>query len=183
VRPLAVNRARIEVAKHRPFVLSLSKHGLFRVGNKGGRMFGKKSETQTTTKAAARRGSFSVLGAEVAVTGDITAADLHLDGRIEGDVICGALVLGADGRIAGSLTAESARIAGAIDGAVSVGALIVERTARISGDVAYQTITIEPGAQVDGQLRRIATDAETPLTIEVKPEQAPRLFAEESSAA
>lgn len=146
-------------------------------------MFGKKSETHPTTKAATRRGSFSVLGAEVAVTGNLAAADLHLDGRIEGDVTCGALVLGADGRIAGSVTADSARIAGAIDGAVSVGALIVERTARISGDVAYQTITIEPGAQVDGQLRRLTTDADDgPLRIEVKSEEAPRLFAESAAA-
>jgi cytoskeletal protein CcmA (bactofilin family) len=146
-------------------------------------MLGKKSETRAAAKAATRRGSFSVLGAEVAVTGNLAAADLHLDGRIDGDVSCGALVLGVEGRIAGSVTAESARIAGAIDGAVSVGALIVERTARISGDVAYRTLTIEPGAQVDGQLRRLAVDAETPLTIEVKPEEAPRLLAEESAAA
>ena len=62
--------------------------------------------------------------------------------------------------------------------------LIVERTARINGDIAYQTITIEPGAQVDGQLRRTAIDADDgPLTIEVKPEGAPRLFAEENAAA
>ena len=147
-------------------------------------MFGRKSHDPTMTRPAARRGSFSVLGAEVTVTGNLAAADLHLDGRIDGDVTCGALVLGADGRIAGSVTAESARIAGAIDGTVSAGALTVERTARISGDIAYQTITIEPGAQVDGQLHRTAVEAEEgTLTVEVKPEPAPRLFTEESAAA
>ena len=93
-------------------------------------------------------------------------------------------MLGADGRIAGAVTAESARIAGAIDGAVSVGALTVERTARISGDIAYQTITIEPGAQVDGQLHRIAADTgDGPLTIEVKSRETPRLIAGDSAAA
>ena len=146
-------------------------------------MFGKKSGAQATTKAAAKRGSLSVLGAEVTLTGNLAAADLHLDGQLDGDLACGALVLGGSGRVTGAVTAESARIAGAIDGAVSVGALTVERTARISGDIAYQTITIEPGAQVDGQLRRIAADTDAgPLTVEVKHEPTPRLFDESAAA-
>lgn len=153
-------------------------------------MFGSSNRRAGAASAPAngngKRGSFSVLGNEVRVTGNVTAADLHLDGAIDGDVNCGALVLGANGHIAGSVTAESARIAGAIEGAVSVRELTVERGARISGDIGYETITIETGAQVDGQLRRMASAAEAadaPLVLESRSGETPRLISAEEAAA
>ena len=74
---------------------------------------------------------FSVLGPDVIVTGNVTAtADLHIDGRVEGDVHCGSLAQGADSQIFGSVTAESARLAGAIEGTVRVRQLTIERSAQ-----------------------------------------------------
>ncbi|MEO9131619.1 MAG: polymer-forming cytoskeletal protein [Sphingomonas sp.] len=107
-----------------------------------------------------KRGMFSVLGADVIVTGNIAAtADLHIDGRVDGDVHCGSLVQGTESRIHGAVKAESARLAGAIEGSVSVRQLTIERAARITGDVEYETIAIENGASIDGCLKHVATDA------------------------
>jgi cytoskeletal protein CcmA (bactofilin family) len=108
---------------------------------------------------------FSVLGPDVVVTGNVVAAaDLHLDGRVEGDIRCGALTQGTDSVVHGGITADSARIAGTIEGAVRVRQLTVERTARIAGDVEYEVITIESGGQVDGALRRVTTLDVAPST-------------------
>lgn len=120
--------------------------------------------------AGSKRGMFSVIGADVTVTGNIAAsADLHIDGRVEGDVACGTLVQGADSVIVGGVGAETARIAGAVEGAVRVRELQVEKTARISGDVEYETIVIENGARVDGNLRHKSkgTIASAPTTTSV----------------
>lgn len=107
-----------------------------------------------------RRSMFSVIGADVVVKGNITATnDIHLEGRVEGDVICGTLAQGADSQVVGSITAESARIAGGVEGTVRVKQLTIERTARITGDVEYESITIETGGHVDGRLKR-ASQAE-----------------------
>lgn len=106
--------------------------------------------------AGAKRGMFSVFGPDVTVTGSVVAtADLHIEGRVEGDVVCGNLVQGADSRVQGNVTAETARIAGAIEGSVRVQQLIVERSARIIGDIEYQTITIEQGGHVEGRMKHI----------------------------
>jgi len=106
----------------------------------------------------AKRGMFSVLGPDVIVTGNVTAsADLHIDGRVEGDVNCGSLAQGADSQIFGSVTAESARLAGAIEGTVRVRQLTIERSAKISGDVEYENITIENGGHIDGRLKHMST--------------------------
>lgn len=103
---------------------------------------------------AGKRGMFSVLGADVTVTGNIRAsADLHIDGHVDGDVDASNIVQGAESRIAGNLRAETARITGTIEGKVVVRQLVIERTARITGDIDYETITIENGATLDGHLR------------------------------
>jgi len=105
----------------------------------------------------AKRGMFSVLGPDVIVTGNIAAtADLHIDGRVEGDVNCGSLAQGAESQIFGSVTAESARLAGAIEGAVRVRQLTIERSAKIIGDVEYENITIENGGHIDGRLKHMS---------------------------
>jgi len=110
-----------------------------------------------------KRGMFSVLGPDVIVTGNVTAtADLHIDGRVEGDVHCGTLAQGAESQIFGSVTAESARIAGAVEGTVRVKQLTVERSARITGDVEYENITIENGGNIDGRLKHMSQVSTAP---------------------
>ena len=101
--------------------------------------------------------TFSVLGADVAIKGNIEAsADLHVDGVVEGDLVCTSLVQGESSRIEGGITADSARLSGAIKGTITVRELVILKTARIDGDVHYETLTIEQGANVNG---RFAPDA------------------------
>lgn len=138
------------------------------------------SPTTSTAMAAGtsngqRRGVFSVIGQDVVVTGNVRAtADLHIDGHVEGDVHCSALVLGADGRVTGNVNAETARIAGAVEGMVAVRQLSVEKAARIAGDIEYQAISIENGASIDGRLKHVSAPSST------KP--APQLIAPEVMA-
>lgn len=125
-------------------------------------MFSKSSRDSRPAPAngngGSRRGMFSVLGPDIALTGNIKAeSELHVEGRIDGDVDCGTLVQGGDSQITGNVTAETARVAGTIEGTVRAANLTVERTARITGDVEYEAITIEQGGQIDGRLKRTST--------------------------
>lgn len=118
-------------------------------------MFSKKPEASYTPAAAPSMGgsTFSILGADLAIKGNLVAsADLHIDGKVEGDIACAALVQGESGTIDGAITAQSARLAGTVKGSVDAGSLVILKTARIEGDVAYETLTIEQGAQVEGKL-------------------------------
>jgi cytoskeletal protein CcmA (bactofilin family) len=109
--------------------------------------------------SAGKRGMFSVIGPDMVITGNVAAtADLHIDGRVDGDVHCGNLVQGNDSRINGGVKAESARLGGSIEGSVSVRQLTIERAARITGDVEYESIAIETGASIDGRLKHVAAD-------------------------
>jgi cytoskeletal protein CcmA (bactofilin family) len=96
--------------------------------------------------------TFSVIGADVMIKGDIIAtADLHVDGTIEGDIKCASLVQGETSGIHGAVVAESARLSGKVIGSITVRELVILKTARIEGDVHYDALTIEQGAQVDGR--------------------------------
>jgi cytoskeletal protein CcmA (bactofilin family) len=103
--------------------------------------------------------TFSVLGPDIVINGDLTAtADLHLDGRINGDIQCAALVQGEASEVTGMVAADSARIAGRIKGSISAGTLVIQKSARIEGDVSYGALTIEEGAQVDGKFTHRAAE-------------------------
>lgn len=113
------------------------------------------------------KSTFSVLGADLKVKGDIVAsADLHIDGRVEGDVTCSSLVQGESGEIVGAVKAESARLSGTVRGTIAVRDLVVLKSARIFGDVHYDSLTIEQGAQVDGRFApRTAADSDTVVSL------------------
>ena len=88
----------------------------------------------------ARHTTFWILGSDVVVTGNVAASvDLHVDGKIEGDLKCANLVQGEASEIKGSVV-ETAKIAGLLDGAIEAKTLIVHATARITGDVTYENI-------------------------------------------
>ncbi|MBY0344178.1 MAG: polymer-forming cytoskeletal protein [Sphingomonadales bacterium] len=96
--------------------------------------------------------TFSVIGADVTIKGNISAsADLHIDGTIDGDITCAALVQGEKSSISGAVVAESARLAGRVAGSITARELVILKTARIEGDVHYDALTIEQGAEVDGR--------------------------------
>ncbi|MDX2210083.1 MAG: polymer-forming cytoskeletal protein [Sphingopyxis sp.] len=101
----------------------------------------------------ARHTTFSILGADVVITGNVSASvDLHIDGKIQGDLKCANLVQGEASEIKGSVVADSAKLAGAIDGSIEAKTLVIHASARITGDVTYESVTIEQGAHVDGKL-------------------------------
>jgi cytoskeletal protein CcmA (bactofilin family) len=131
-------------------------------------MFSKKPEsTEWQSGSSAMAGStFSVLGPDIAINGDLSAkVDLHLDGRVNGDISCAALIQGEASEVKGSVVAVSARVSGSIIGSITAGALVILKTARIEGDVAYGTLTIEEGAQVDGKFTPRAAEAEPRLML------------------
>ena len=124
-------------------------------------MFSKKPDStpQSSGNGTLTGSTFSVLGPDIAINGDLTAtADLHLDGRINGDITCAALVQGKASEVTGMVVAESARVAGKIKGSITAGVLVIQKTARIEGDVIYGALTIEEGAQVDGKFTHRTTE-------------------------
>jgi cytoskeletal protein CcmA (bactofilin family) len=98
--------------------------------------------------------TFSIIAADVEIIGNVNArVDLHIDGKVQGDVTCGSVVQGESSVISGKVTAESAKLSGKVEGSIEANDLVIEASARIVGDVVYNNLTIAPGGQVDGKFK------------------------------
>lgn len=121
-------------------------------------MFSRKNPPAEGKPIVASRNSdagFSVLGKDIVLSGSLKAeADLHVDGTIEGDVVCKALVQGEASTIRGSISADSVRLAGTVDGPIEAAHVVILRSARVRGDVRYDALTVEQGADVTGHFAR-----------------------------
>ncbi len=128
---------------------------------------------------AGSNSTFSVIGADVTIRGDVSAStELHVDGNIEGDLHCASLVQGEGSTINGGIEAESARLAGHVVGSITARELVVLKSARIEGDVHYDALTIEQGAEVEGRFahrvpNQRASDKPATARAEQQPAKAP----------
>jgi murein DD-endopeptidase MepM/ murein hydrolase activator NlpD/cytoskeletal protein CcmA (bactofilin family) len=119
-------------------------------------------QTRVATDAMSNTSTFSMIGADVVINGDVSAtADLHIDGRIQGDITCTSLVQGASSEMIGAIVAQSAHMAGTVRGSITVSDLVIQRSAHIIGDVNYEALTIEQGARVEGKFAK--ANAEAPV--------------------
>lgn len=95
----------------------------------------------------------SVIGNGIVVTGNIKAeVDLHIEGRVEGDVHCATLILGERGSVTGNIFAVRVRVSGMVEGGVQTTDLAIESTARVNGDVTYSRLRIANGGIIAGSM-------------------------------
>ncbi len=119
-------------------------------------MFG--SGNKSSSRPAAGKsgaGGLSFFGTDAVVTGDVASSgQLHIDGRVDGDVKCETLIQGEGGTIAGHIVCDTAHLAGLVDGTVKARVVTLEPSARVTGDLSYETLSIAAGATIEGRLTR-----------------------------
>ncbi|WP_246087267.1 bactofilin family protein [Sphingorhabdus contaminans] len=131
--------------------------------------------------------TFSIIASDVEIVGNLNArVDLHIDGKIQGDVTCGNLVQGEGSIIAGKVIAESARLSGSVEGSIEANDLVIESTARITGDVVYTNLTIAPGGQIEGKFRHKSSGGAPSIsrtTVDISKVADPLILGNESKVA
>lgn len=93
----------------------------------------------------------SIISYDTKIKGDIWGGDtIHIDGKIEGNIMCNEVIIGTRGYISGDIKAKSLSVYGTISGKIEVEELFVANNARVIGDAYYNKIALEPGAYVEG---------------------------------
>ncbi len=98
----------------------------------------------------------SIISADLKVVGNMqSSGDIQIDGQVEGDVVSRTLTVGEGANVKGSVRGETVRICGQVQGEVAAASVIIAKTARVSGDVVHQSLAIEAGAYLEGNIRRM----------------------------
>lgn len=93
-----------------------------------------------------------IISAGTKITGNVTDGDvIHIDGAINGDIVCKELVIGAAGTVMGNVEAKSIELYGELNGTLKADNLFIAGSAKFIGDSVYKTIAIEPGAVLVGK--------------------------------
>jgi cytoskeletal protein CcmA (bactofilin family) len=100
----------------------------------------------TATKPSILSEGFSFRG-EIAAKGAI-----HVEGALNGQIQVDELTIGARGQVEGVVTCTSLHIKGKFSGTATCNELIVTSSASVDGHVVYQTLSVQKGASIKGEL-------------------------------
>ena len=97
----------------------------------------------------------SIISADMKVVGNLqSGGDVQIEGSVEGDIKSRTVTIGEKAHINGSIHADTANILGSINGKLNASKVRIAKTANVQGDINYETLSIEEGAVINGQIKR-----------------------------
>ena len=125
-------------------------------------IFGKDGAQQ-----GARHGT-TVVSAGSQFVGDVALSDnLHVDGRIEGDVDAQTgVVIGEQGYLKGRIRAGNVVVSGRVEGSIAAKRLEIVSGGVVEGDVQTVDLVIEPGGRFNGSSGLLDENATEPAQSE-----------------
>ena len=106
----------------------------------------------------------SIISADLSIDGNLNSGgEIQVDGVVNGDIRCKALIVGVKGSVVGEVVAQTVRMHGAVKGMIRAKSVFLASTARMSGDVEHESLAIEPGAYMEGHCKRITETGLAPV--------------------
>jgi cytoskeletal protein CcmA (bactofilin family) len=132
-----------------------------------------------------RRNKQTTIAEGLKIVGSVTAEGLvEVNGHIEGDLHCTALVVSPKAAISGGIEADRVVVNGRVEGPIRGGDVLLKSRAHVVGDIEHQTLAIEKGAFFDGRsVRSPKTNMRKAAEKPEKPEKLTARLRREASAA
>jgi cytoskeletal protein CcmA (bactofilin family) len=106
----------------------------------------------------------STIGEDLTITGNVTSkGELHLDGQVQGDVHCVALVLGENAQLQGNVVAEDVIVRGLLIGSVRALRVTLQGKSHVEGNIVHKSLSVEQDTHFEGE----SHPSEDPLAPEV----------------
>ncbi|HEY7688662.1 MAG TPA: polymer-forming cytoskeletal protein [Dongiaceae bacterium] len=98
----------------------------------------------------------SIIGRDLKIKGDLICnGDIQIDGEVEGDVQSNSLTIGEGASVRGTVSGTNVRVYGSFSGQLKGHSVALAKTAKLVGDVTHQTLSVEAGAQFEGNSKRM----------------------------
>lgn len=126
-------------------------------------MFGKgskgKSENLPVPQSQRRLGKAapSIISSDLVIVGTLTSTgDVHIDGRVDGDIRSGSTTLGEKASFEGDIVAEDVTIRGRVKGTIRARKVALSSTSHVEGTVLHEALAVEVGAFFEGNCHHSA---------------------------
>src|ERR1700687_5347847 len=105
-------------------------------------------------RPAGRNGVPSIISADLIVRGTlISAGDVQIDGKVDGDIRASGLVIGEKAVITGDVFAEEAIVRGRVEGSIRARKVQLCATSHVEGNILHEAFSVETGAFFEGNCR------------------------------
>lgn len=102
------------------------------------------------------KSSPTIISRDLVIEGDLTSNGLiEVEGGINGTIRGNAVVLREESIVNGTIIANNLNIRGSFEGAIKAQNLSISAKAKILGNIEYHTLSVEDGASIDGQFKKI----------------------------
>ncbi len=109
-----------------------------------------------SASASKASGVPSIISPDLKIVGDLkSSGDIQIDGAIEGDITSRLLTVGEQAVVEGCIVADTVRISGTVKGQIKARMVHLDKAARVTGDLTHETLTMEAGALLEGQVKRM----------------------------
>jgi cytoskeletal protein CcmA (bactofilin family) len=94
----------------------------------------------------------STISEDLTISGSVTSkGELHLDGQVQGDVQCAALVLGEKAQLEGNVVAENVMVRGRLIGSVRALTVTLQASSHVEGKLFHRSLSLEQGTHFEGE--------------------------------
>jgi cytoskeletal protein CcmA (bactofilin family) len=126
-------------------------------------MFGKgskgKSENLPVPQQQRRLGKAapSIISSDLVIVGTLTSTgDVHIDGRVDGDIRSGSTTLGEKASFEGDIVAEEVTVRGRVKGAIRARKVSLASSSHVEGNILHEALSVEVGAFFEGNCHHSA---------------------------
>jgi cytoskeletal protein CcmA (bactofilin family) len=96
----------------------------------------------------------SVVDEYLTVKGDLESeGDIHVKGKVFGNIRCKLLIIDVDALVEGGVAAEEVIVRGNTKGTIQADRVRLEKTANVDSEICHHTFSAEEGARIAGSLR------------------------------
>jgi cytoskeletal protein CcmA (bactofilin family) len=137
-------------------------------------IFGKSVNLEQTMKKIESEAISSIIDKGMTINGKILfKGKTRIDGTITGNIEGEHLILSETGKIFGDIHVSSFNCYGSLEGNIKATMLTARKNCSILGKIETGSLTVEPGASIQGEIKAAAKDSQPvekqiPLTVIAK---------------
>lgn len=121
-------------------------------------LFSKKNSFEQETQRAEKEAISSIIDIKMVIKGELSfEGKARIDGTVQGNITGEYLILSESGKIIGDINVASFVCHGTIEGNIKANLVTARKTCQIHGLVESNSLTVEPGASLSGELKVAAS--------------------------